>query len=454
LGSGRNSLIFKLWQLLHSDPSALPYAWFREGERLGCRLRRLAPQQRQRLENEPLADAPDVELRILAMPRVRPVLAEVLFPASMALPKAKEFLFRELQEITVQTRGRSFRWCESARSIGLHFCDTPPNAHAVTLENGVSECFAGDSSGLLCNTTQLEFDRAAGWERSAVANWIEQQLRIRDLGRTAWLPVAHRMAPALRRVVADLLGACAEGVIPHSAPGADITVEFIPIFCKSKNARDQRGPRRPEPTSTWPATGSGLEIDLAAPRSGERVAHELRAQLPACGFVNLAEARAVVRKLEQLVAKPREGNGAGDGPHIIVMALYAAQAELICLLLQQSHALSHHTSSIAVGVPAQFRHREADAVLVSLTRSHKHRAVAYGEGPVALAQAWTRARRLLIVVGDPGNLIRRCQWRGVVDHLDEAAADRECQLLHGLVRYLQGQGECQSTFRITEGNMA
>jgi hypothetical protein len=141
-------------------------------------------------------------------------------------------------------------------------------------------------------------------------------------------------------------------------------------------------------------------------------------------------------------------------PATAVIALFPAQAELIRLLLKQSTALAPHGTAITVGVPATFRHRESDVVLVSLTRSHTHRAVAYGEGPAALVLAMTRAQCQLIIVGDPGNLVRRSQWQSVLDHLDEAAAHHEAQILGQLVCYLQGQGLCQQAFHISEGSVA
>jgi hypothetical protein len=442
--ASRGQYFHKLWEHLHCDPSSLPYAWFKEGERLGCRLRQLPPEQRQRLEKEPLADAPEVELRILALPRVRPVLTEVVFPATMTLPAAKEFLFRELQEITVQTSGRSLHWCESPQRIGLEFGTTPADAIAVTLDNGVREFLAG--GGALCRTCKLEFDRSAGWDHAAVEQWVEQHLRLRDLGRTAWLEVAQRMTPALAAVLADLQG---DG--SGALAGGEPAVEFVPVLGKGKGPG--RGPRRPEP-GAWPATGAGLEIDLAAPpRPAERLPSELRSHLPPRGYVNLPEARAVVRKLEELLVKPGHANGNGHAPQVAIVALYAAQAELIRQLLHQCSALTAHAAAIRIGVPGSFRHQEADVVLVSLTRSHSHRAVAYGDGPAALVQAWTRARCRLVLLGDPGNLVRRSQWRGVLDHLDEAAAGREGQILGQLVRYLHGQGLCQAAFRLCEGTL-
>jgi superfamily I DNA and/or RNA helicase len=181
-----------------------------------------------------------------------------------------------------------------------------------------------------------------------------------------------------------------------------------------------------------PSNGAGLEIDLASVRQGDRVPEELRPLLPGRGVVNLPEARAVVRKVEELLCQP--GEKAADT--IAVMALYPAQVELIRRLIGQSPQLARQ-ASIAVGLPAAFLQREADVVVVGLTRSHANRAVAYGEGPAVLELALTRARRRLVVVGDPGNLVRRSQWRGALDCLDETAANQEALLLGRLVRYLQ-----------------
>jgi superfamily I DNA/RNA helicase len=92
-------------------------------------------------------------------------------------------------------------------------------------------------------------------------------------------------------------------------------------------------------------------------------------------------------------------------------------------------------------------------VLVSLTRSHSHRAVPLGEEPRHLEVALTRARDRLILLGDPGTLLRRSQWDGgPLDHLDEAATRREGRLAARLVGYLQGQGPHARAVRLCEGN--
>jgi hypothetical protein len=101
--------------------------------------------------------------------------------------------------------------------------------------------------------------------------------------------------------------------------------------------------------------------------------------------------------------------------------------------------------------PSAFRQREFPLVLVSLTRSHGHRAVSFGEEPPHLALALTRARTGLVVFGDPGTLARRGQWEGVLDHLDEAAAAREGAVVGALLAYLQGAGRHGRAFRFCEG---
>src|SRR5207245_743907 len=158
------------------------------------------------------------------------------------------------------------------------------------------------------------------------------------------------------------------------------------------------------------------------------------------------EAQAVVQtlvtlekgmRLRERGAERRQG---GKQPAVAVVALYPPQAELIRRLLQQEPALAALGHEVQIGVPSTFRHREAAVVLLSLTRSHTHRAVTFGDGPQMLALAMTRARSKLIVFGDPGTLVRRSQWEGPLDHLDEHSAARERQLITRLVHCLQSYG--------------
>ena len=207
--------------------------------------------------------------------------------------------------------------------------------------------------------------------------------------------------------------------------------------------------------ASWPARrpcrgrGAGLELDLSAARpGGDRLPADLRATLPQRGLVNYFEAQAVVRKLEELFAAAERPRSVG------VMALYPAQTELIRQLVRRAPKLAGLGAALEIDVAAAFRQREFDVGILSLTRSHSHRAVPYGDGPGALLLALTRVRQQLVLVGDPGTLARRVQWQGALDHLDDAAAATESRLLSTLLRYLQGQGCHQDAFQLSEGSGA
>jgi hypothetical protein len=105
-----------------------------------------------------------------------------------------------------------------------------------------------------------------------------------------------------------------------------------------------------------------------------------------------------------------------------------------------------------IDVPAAFAEEEFDTVFVSLTRSHAHRAVCFGEGPAQLALALTRGRRRLVVFGDAGTLARRGQWDGPVDHLDELTAGRERDIMGRLLEYIHGHGAHREAFVVGEGS--
>ncbi len=137
-------------------------------------------------------------------------------------------------------------------------------------------------------------------------------------------------------------------------------------------------------------------------------------------------------------------------PALAVIALYPSQVELIRRLLQRSQLPAGRQFPIEVGLPTTFRQRECHTALISLTRSHTHRAVAYGESPEQLVLALTRPAGQLILFGDPGTLLRRSQWLGSVDHLDEAAAARERRLIGRLVQALQGTGCEPQLLRVHE----
>jgi hypothetical protein len=441
----------RLWQLLHCDPRQLPYVWLQEANRLCCRLRHVAPEQRQWITSEHVADSPSIELRILAAPHSPPTLAEVIFPPSFTIDRAKRYIFQELQELAVHASSSSLRWTDGKDQVVLRLADRDL-AHGLVVElaPGIREILGTATPenkrqpefkalpqrapGADWQSCCVEFDRSAGWDRARAAAWVREHLGLCDQGRTISLDVCYRWSGS---------------------------VEFVPVPAFSGSAAGQghrntgaghRGTRTARATAVAPALprkgGAGLEIDLADSRHRERLPAELRSDLPRRGFVNYQEAQAVVRTLANLLQEPdlREANGEGTletcpttrtQPAIAVLALYPAQAELIRHLMRRDERLAALDGMVEVGVPAAFRQREAAIVLVSLTRSHTHRAVAFGEGPQMLALAMTRARSKLLVFGDPGTLVRRSHWEGPVEHLDPEAAAHERQLVTRLVHLLR-----------------
>src|SRR5262249_32006206 len=123
------------------------------------------------------------------------------------------------------------------------------------------------------------------------------------------------------------------------------------------------------------------------------------------------------------------------------------QAELIRCLLDGSTDGNRPSMDVEIGIPGTLAQRESLVTIVSLTRSHVHRAVSYGDSPQALALALTRACGRLILFGDPGTLARRSRWQAPLDHLDESNSAQEATLISRLVEYLQGRGPHPEVFR-------
>jgi hypothetical protein len=410
----------------------LPYRWQRDGGRLSCRLRPLTDGQRLFLTSEFVADRPDVELRIAAPPGHEPFLAEVLFPPSMSIAEAKEYIFRELAELPASACGHGYCWAEDAERVLLRLGDVPAaSAVPVALAEGVCELVTGEGAWHTCC---IEFDRRAGWSLPQAEEWAREHLGVRDTGRTLRLVAPHRMCAHIAGFLGDVLFRGEGLALPDVPPGAAAAVEFVPV--PALGGGDRRGGR-----------GAGLEADLADVPHGDRLPGEVRAALPAHGLVNYSEAAAVVRSLERMAAARPDGKA----PAVAVVALYPAQAELIRLLIGRSPRLSAGALCVRVDVPAALREEEWDTVLVSLTRSHAHRAVTFGDGPALLGVALTRARRRLVVFGDVGTLARRAQWAGAVDHLDESAAERERDVVLRLLDYIHGHGPHREAFVVAQG---
>jgi hypothetical protein len=477
----RPAFFHRLWENLHADPSRLPYSWHRlQDGRLCCQLRTLAADDRPHLETERVADRPDIELRIVTPARGTPELTEVVFPAEGADAAAKGYLLSELDVLPVQSLGRGLRWSEEPGRVILWMEQIDPaSCEEIAVAPGVSEWIgpsrphgAADSTPFL--TYALAFDCAKGWSRERAEEWVASHTGLRDSGRSTYLGVPHRMRPALARFVAGLLGAGFGHdwrVAKSSASEGESPVEFISVPSLQDEAETRR---RSEPdtrrsssgTATAPRLraikgGAGLETELSDARRPDALPGDLRDTLPAKGLVNYLEARAVLHDLEALAVdadfraeaerwQQAECGRHGRGPTIAVIALYSAQAELIRQLVARVPALSASPFAIEVGTPDQFQQRESLAALVSLTRSHQHRPVSFGDGPQALALACTRARARLLLFGDPGTLARRSQCVDLVDHLDPIAAAHEHALVSHLVACIQGHGD-RAVLRLRQG---
>jgi hypothetical protein len=482
----------RMWNGLHCDPRCLPYAWFRESGRLCCRLRPVAPEQRRWVECERLADFPEIELRILAQPRKPSELVEVVFPPGQSIHQAKEYIFKELEELPISTSGRGLRWDEQPDRLVLHLTDQlPSHSQSIVLEPGLRERIAtpllpeGNGEALEAGGWQtccLEFDRSAGWDRRRAEEWVQRRLGLVDLGRTAWLQEPYRMQPDLALFLSHVLfagqyrasnighrnGTPAETATPGTSLGA--AVEFIPVPAEPgvASARPHRhdgplvhhGGGRSASSTAARERRSGLELSLEVPEQRETLPEELRAVLPLSGYVNLAEAQAVAHALETLVndtafrAAARCSGSQGRRPTIGVVALYAAQVELIRRLIEQIPTLLAADVEILVETPEAIRDRECLITFVSFTRSHGHRAASLGDGPQRLVWALTRSTTKLVLFGDPATLKRRCQWEGPVSPLDAAASRRERDILSNLVTYLDGNGAHPRTFHLREGGWA
>lgn len=421
----------KLWRLLHQDRGSTTYTWSRPAGGLCCQLRPLTRDEETRLEVEHLADHPDIELRILPQPR--PTLAQIAFPPTASLADAKTFIQRELQEVPIARAGGA-AW---VRELAGHFVCTLSGLDAVCsveIEPGLKE-WACES-----HTCRLEFSKAAGWSRDRVEGWLDSHFGLRDQGRTLSLHRCHRARGSMAALWSDLL------FTDSHHPAAEYDGASL-IFCPVPPPQRENGKKGlPATPVAWPKEGAGLEIDLTAIRTVDRIPSDLRAKLPRKGYANYFEAQAVVRYLEKHLAS---GNGEGPALHaddLAVMALYEGQVELIKKLLERSEPLKG--LKLRVGLPDSFSQQEFGTIALSITRSHSHRAVALGEHPSHLLTALTRARSRILLFADPGNLIKRGGWHGPLEHLDAATASVEGQRISQLARYLQNQGTYQAAFRV------
>src|SRR5262249_12117446 len=133
----------------------------------------------------------------------------------MTIEQAKEYVYRELQELPVHPTGVRFRWDEEGERIVLRLADGGCRHEAsVQLEPGVRELLGktNETNGdrVPWHTCCLEFDCSAGWRRQRAEEWVRQRLGLRDLGRTVRLDTLHRMKSKLASFVSQCVFNAAE----------------------------------------------------------------------------------------------------------------------------------------------------------------------------------------------------------------------------------------------------
>ncbi len=182
----------RLWNLLHCDP------WCREGSHVVCRLRPVPADRRERLNREPVADRPDVELRIDTPAGGPPELAEVAFPVEMSIAQAVEYLFAELGELPA-SGDITVGWAPPTIDGGRQ---CPPYAFVAT---GVRATIGDVPGGW--DLRAVDFDPAR-WDHERAAAWVRRHVVRHGPGRTVRLdgPSAAGRPNA----------AC--GLAPYSAP--------------------------------------------------------------------------------------------------------------------------------------------------------------------------------------------------------------------------------------------
>lgn len=122
---------------------------------------------------------------------------------------------------------------------------------------------------------------------------------------------------------------------------------------------------------------------------------------------NPQEATLAAQKVTALMAA---GVSAGD---IAVIAPYSAQVELLRELLPEA---------VEVGSVDGFQGREKEAVVISLVRSNETGDVGFLAETRRMNVALTRARRLLLIIGDSGTITADPFYGRLLDYFDQIRA--------------------------------
>src|SRR5262249_28155263 len=146
-----------------------------------------------------------------------PRLAEVTFPAATTIEDAKSFIFRELQELPIQSGGHSLRWVEQPDCVVLELSGPAGAGHIPGgLEAGITEWSVPEPG----TAWARESARGPGWAPDGGECWVTEPLGLRALGRTTRLTTTPCSAWALACFPCDILfaPACEPASSAEGAP--------------------------------------------------------------------------------------------------------------------------------------------------------------------------------------------------------------------------------------------
>ncbi|MBI5629937.1 MAG: AAA family ATPase [Elusimicrobia bacterium] len=125
---------------------------------------------------------------------------------------------------------------------------------------------------------------------------------------------------------------------------------------------------------------------------------------------NMGEAKLAVRLMEELLS-------AGIEPRqLAILTPYVAQAKILKSLVKIPH--------LEIGSVDGFQGREKEATIVSLVRSNADGEVGFLSDTRRMNVAMTRARRLLIVIGDSATIGQHPFYAKFIDYADSLDAHR------------------------------
>jgi superfamily I DNA and/or RNA helicase len=217
---------------------------------------------------------------------------------------------------------------------------------------------------------------------------FEQLARQLPSDNTIELTHQHRMNPAIGRLVSE----CFYSGRLTSEPRDPLTILQMLAPCPV----------------TW-LTTTHLKNERFERRDGSSVVNDLEARVIRT-FLNTANGLAVAARRVLTVA---------------VITGYAAQRDLLERRLEGDLA-AWRSLAIEIQTIDSYQGRQADVVLYSMTRSNRRRELGFLRERPRLNVALSRARELLVIVGDHAfarEAGKGQAWREVLDHIEASPGD-------------------------------